>query len=181
MSASLGIGGASGILSSLIGSGLIPKEYKQLTSGSSYAFEGGGVAIIKSTGFSIIELGEAVNVSSEIFKDFSRGYAYGFATAASNQIDSITGQTLASLNGRINSITEYTGSIGSGGIYNIGDGNNRTIRLFPAQKLNFTYKSGTSGADKEVAKFEYYTIPFEEKIKLQSNVNYTYIMIYASE
>lgn len=43
MSASLGIGGASGILASLTGSGLIPKEYKQLASGSSYEFVGGAL------------------------------------------------------------------------------------------------------------------------------------------
>lgn len=41
MSSIVGIGGASGILSALTGSGLIPKEYKQLASGSSYEFVGG--------------------------------------------------------------------------------------------------------------------------------------------
>ncbi len=104
----------------------------------------GGVAIVKSTGFSIIELGEAVNVNSEIFKDFSRGYAYGY------------GFELL----RISTTVSIYGSQGNG-----------TPLL-----TGIPYDHQVNECH-----FEYYTIPFEGKIKLQSSVNYTYVMIYAHE
>lgn len=165
MSAIMG-GGASGVLASLAGSGLVPKEYKSLTSGSTYEFVGGGIALVESTNFSILNLGDAVNVRSNIFKDFSRGYAYGYgygygyATAGSNQINYIRR-------------TGNTGYVGQ--------------HVNSYEDLKFIYNSGTTGSDKEqtkaqdIVKYDFYTIPFEKKIKIQSNVNNTYIMIYAEE
>ena len=83
------------------------------------SFLGGGVALIKSTSFDILKLDDAEDVNPEMFRDFSRGYAYF----------------------RDNDISRY------------GD----------------------------VVCFDYYTIPFEEYIKVKHD-DYprdTYIMIYS--
>lgn len=172
------LGGASGVLASLAGSGLIPKEYKSLTSGSTYEFVGGGIALVESTNFSILNLGDAVNVRSNIFKDFSRGYAYGYgygyATAGSNQIKRLNGGR----NGSYFLAAPYAAETATWNSYN---------RDVMATSLEVEYVSGTTGSDKEssktqdIVKYDFYTIPFEKKIKIQSNVNNTYIMIYANE
>lgn len=83
------------------------------------SFLGGGVALIKSKNFGILKLDDVDNVDSLIFKDFSRGYAYGTVTDYSYQRNTVC--------------------------------------------------------------FDYYTIPFEEYIKLEhrDSTNYTYIMIYS--
>ena len=89
-----------------------------------------------------MELGEAANVSSEIFKDFSRGYAYGYGYETLNISTSTmpyTNPTLAAITGQ-----PYPNEV-------------------------------------NVVKYEYYTIPFEGKIKLYSSVNSTEVMIYAHE
>lgn len=101
-----------------------------------------GVAIVKSTSFSILELGEADNVSSEIFKDFSRGYAYGYGY-----------ETLSISTSQM----PYT---------------NPTLIDITGRPYEHQF---------DVVKYEYYTIPFERKIKLYSSVNSTEVMIYAHE
>lgn len=94
-----------------------------------------------------------------MFKDFSRGYAYGYgyATAGSHQIESISGVTTgASVNyhSSYGQTYSYTDAIGSGGVFSQA-GN--TYYIQPAQRLDFKYKSATTGADKEqnVVKYEY--------------------------
>lgn len=142
---------------------------------------GAGVALIKSASFLIIKLDDAVNVDSEMFKDFSRGYAYGYGYGYSHQVDGTAG--------KITKMTakSYEGTF-LGGSQNNLSGFTYGYQMYPnAPVWEFTYgSSGTAGSATErtrtqdVVKYEYYTIPFDEYIKVQSSTNYTSIVIYAS-
>jgi hypothetical protein len=132
----------------------------------------------------IIKLDDAVNVDPEMFKDFSRGYAYGYGYGYSHQVDGTAG--------KITKMTakDYNGNMMSGPHHNsnlCAFLDTRSDGWVPnAPVWEFTYgSSGTAGSatketkTQDVVKFEYYTIPFDEYIKLQSSSNYTNIIVYS--
>lgn len=170
-------GGSSGILQELVSSGLAAKEYKSLSNGISLEYTGGGVLLVEGASFNIIKLDSAVNVRSNLFKDFSRGYAYGYgygygyAKAASNQIDHTSNAGYR---------TSNSGGIGYG-VTDAGEMPYYDIGL--AARTYYHYKSDTTGSDKEstknqeVVKYDFYTIPFAEYIKITAT-GVCYAIVY---